>query len=98
MTFRAAAAALALAVLAGMARQAPPPRSVLFLTHAGLYKHPSLEPAEAAVTEWGKSAGFAVTALTVARFTVARLAIAGLAVARFRIAGFAVSALGFSAF
>jgi type 1 glutamine amidotransferase len=36
---------------------------VLFLTHPGLYKHASLEPAEAAVTEWGKTSGFAVTTL-----------------------------------
>ena len=42
--------------------QAPAPRkTLLFLTHAGLYKHTSLEPAEAAVTEWGKTAGFDVT-------------------------------------
>jgi hypothetical protein len=58
---RVAAAALALALLAGMAKQGAPPRSLLFLTHAGLYKHPSLEPAEAAVTAWGKASGFAVT-------------------------------------
>lgn len=36
-------------------------KKVLFLTHAGLYKHSSLEPAETAVTEWGKAAGFDVT-------------------------------------
>ena len=34
---------------------------LLFLTHAGLYKHTSLEPAERAVTEWGREAGFEVT-------------------------------------
>lgn len=38
-------------------------RKVLFLTHAGLYKHPSLAPAEEAVTEWGKTGGFDVTTL-----------------------------------
>lgn len=44
--------------------QAPTARKkLLFLTHAGLYKHSSLEPAEAAVTEWGKTAGFDVTTL-----------------------------------
>ncbi|MEO8682160.1 MAG: ThuA domain-containing protein [Vicinamibacterales bacterium] len=44
--------------------QAPPStRKLLFLTHAGLYKHASLEPAEAAVTGWGKTAGFEVTTL-----------------------------------
>jgi type 1 glutamine amidotransferase len=56
-----AAATLGLALLPGMARQASPPKALLFLTHAGLYKHPSLEPAEAAVTEWGRTSGFAVT-------------------------------------
>ena len=29
--------------------QAPPTKKLLFLTHPGLYKHASLEPAEAAV-------------------------------------------------
>lgn len=33
------------------------------LTHAGLYKHSSLGPAEAAVTSWGRDAGFEVTTL-----------------------------------
>jgi uncharacterized protein len=36
-------------------------RRLLFLTHAALYKHPSLAPAEAAVTEYGKTGGFDVT-------------------------------------
>ena len=31
--------------------QAPGRKRLLFLTHAALYKHPSLAPAEAAVTE-----------------------------------------------
>lgn len=39
-----------------------PPR-LLFLTHAGLYKHTSLGPAEQAVVELGKTGGFEVTAL-----------------------------------
>lgn len=44
--------------------QAPTARKkLLFLTHAGLYKHPSLAPAEEAVTEWGKTSGFDVTTL-----------------------------------
>lgn len=34
---------------------------LLFLTHAGLYRHASLQPAEEAVTEWGAEAGFRVT-------------------------------------
>ena len=34
---------------------------LLFLTHAGLYKHTSLGPAEKAVIELGKSGGFDVT-------------------------------------
>jgi type 1 glutamine amidotransferase len=46
--------------------QAPAPpagagKKLLFLTHAGFYKHPSLGPAEKAVTELGKAGGFAVT-------------------------------------
>jgi type 1 glutamine amidotransferase len=36
-------------------------KKLLFLTHAGLYKHPSLAPAEKAVTELGASGGFDVT-------------------------------------
>jgi type 1 glutamine amidotransferase len=39
------------------------PKRLLFLTHAGLYKHTSLGPAEKAVTELGKAGGFDVTAL-----------------------------------
>jgi len=38
-----------------------PARKLLFLTHAGYYKHTSLGPAEQAVTEMGKAGGFAVT-------------------------------------
>jgi uncharacterized protein len=38
-------------------------KKLLFLTHAALYKHPSLEPAEAAVTAWGRAGGFDVTTL-----------------------------------
>jgi type 1 glutamine amidotransferase len=43
--------------------QEGPGRKLLFLTHAGFYKHPSLGPAEKAVAEWGKAAGFDVTTL-----------------------------------
>jgi type 1 glutamine amidotransferase len=43
------------------ATQAPPRKRLLFLTHAGLYKHTSLGPAEQAVTELGKTGGFDVT-------------------------------------
>jgi type 1 glutamine amidotransferase len=39
------------------------PKRLLFLTHAGLYKHTSLGPAEKAVSELGKTGGFEVTAL-----------------------------------
>jgi len=39
------------------------PSKLLFLTHAGLYKHTSLGPAESAVTSWGPRAGFEVTTL-----------------------------------
>ena len=38
-------------------------KKLLFLTHAGLYKHASLGPAEAAVTELGEQGGFEVTTL-----------------------------------
>lgn len=45
----------------GVATQAPAPRKLLFLTHAALYKHTSLGPAERAVTELGTTGGFTVT-------------------------------------
>jgi len=45
------------------AQDAQPRKRLLFLTHAGVYKHSSLGPAEQAVTEWGKAAGFDVTTL-----------------------------------
>lgn len=52
----------AIAVLSTVvAAQSPAPKKLLFLTHAGLYKHTSLGPAERAVTEWGKQGGFDVT-------------------------------------
>ena len=36
-------------------------KRLLFLTHAGLYKHSSLEPAERAIAELGEQGGFEVT-------------------------------------
>jgi type 1 glutamine amidotransferase len=51
------------ALLAPFALEAQSPRRLLFLTHAGLYKHTSLGPAERAVIELGQSNGFAVTAV-----------------------------------
>ena len=57
--------ALALAIVAGCvahgALTAQAPKKLLFLTHAGLYKHTSLGPAEKAVIELGKANGFDVT-------------------------------------
>jgi type 1 glutamine amidotransferase len=58
----ALAAYLVAALSAGAAAQQTPKR-LLLLTHAGLYKHSSLGPAEAAVTAWGRTAGFEVTSL-----------------------------------
>jgi hypothetical protein len=43
--------------------QAPALKKLLFLTHAALYKHPSLAPAEKAVAELGARHGFEVTTL-----------------------------------
>jgi type 1 glutamine amidotransferase len=60
-------AALWLALQSGVQTQTPAPaapgKKLLFLTHAALYKHTSLAPAERAVAEWGKTGGFTVTAL-----------------------------------
>ena len=50
-------------VAGGVRGQTPPRKRLLFLTHAALYKHASLGPAEAAVTEYGKAGGFDVTTL-----------------------------------
>jgi hypothetical protein len=52
-----------LAVPATVSTQTPARKKLLFLTHAGLYKHTSLAPAEKAVTELGVKGGFDVTAL-----------------------------------
>jgi uncharacterized protein len=43
--------------------QAQTPKKLLFLTHAALYKHSSLGPAENAVADWGRTSGFDVTTL-----------------------------------
>ena len=51
------------ALLGGRAASQQQPSKLLFLTHAGLYKHTSLGPAERAVASWGPEAGFEVTAL-----------------------------------
>src|SRR5215510_102771 len=53
----------ALAWPAAVNTQAPARKKLLFLTHAGLYKHTSLGPAEKSVTEWGKNGGFDVTTM-----------------------------------
>ena len=55
--------ALVLATLAAAPLSAQQPKKLLFLTHAGLYKHTSLANAEAAVTAWGPENGFEVTTL-----------------------------------
>jgi hypothetical protein len=55
------AAALTIALAGPAATQAPAKKRLLFLTHAGLYKHTSLGPAERAVIELGATGGFEVT-------------------------------------
>jgi hypothetical protein len=53
-----------LSVASGPTEQAPATRKkLLFLTHAALYKHASLAPAEKAVAELGPKGGFDVTTL-----------------------------------
>lgn len=64
MTLRFRAVVVGLVVLAGISSlgaQQPARKKLLFLTHAGLYKHTSLGPAEKAVIEMGKAGGFEVT-------------------------------------
>lgn len=46
---------------AGLSAAEQAPKKLLFLTHAALYKHTSLGPAEKAVIELGKAGGFEVT-------------------------------------
>lgn len=48
---------------AGPTTQRSPAKRLLFLTHAALYKHTSLGPAEKAVADWGTTGGFDVTTL-----------------------------------
>ena len=50
-----------LALVSALGAQQPTRKKLLFLTHAGLYKHTSLGPAEKAVIELGKAGGFDVT-------------------------------------
>ena len=55
---------LALAIVAfgfQLSASGQAPKKLLFLTHAALYKHTSLGPAEKAVIELGKAGGFEVT-------------------------------------
>ncbi len=55
--------AMSFAVSADAAEESSGTKKLLFLTHAGLYKHASLGPAESAVTELGADGGFEVTTL-----------------------------------
>ena len=59
----AVAAALVAVACAAVRGQTPARKKLLFLTHAALYKHSSLAPAEKAVTEMGRTGGFDVTTL-----------------------------------
>jgi type 1 glutamine amidotransferase len=63
MRLRFVPAVLIAAVMVGTlaTAQAPARKRLLFLTHAALYKHTSLGPAEKAVTELGQTGGFDVT-------------------------------------
>ena len=55
--------AISLLVASIAAEEPSDTKKLLFLTHAGLYKHASLGSAEAAVTELGENGGFEVTTL-----------------------------------
>jgi hypothetical protein len=61
MTRLALSLALCTFVIGVFAEQSPSRTKLLFLTHAALYKHTSLAPAEKAVTELGVAGGFDVT-------------------------------------
>lgn len=64
MTRLALSLALCTFVTGVFAQQSPPrPKTLLFLTHAALYKHSSLAPAEQAVTDLGSKNGFVVQTL-----------------------------------
>jgi len=56
---------LVLAALACLATalHAQTPKRLLMLTHAGLYKHTSLDDAEAAISAWSEGGGYTVTSL-----------------------------------
>jgi type 1 glutamine amidotransferase len=56
-------ASAAFLLLPASAQTQAPQKKLLFLTHAALYKHSSLGPAETAVADWGKTSGFDVTTL-----------------------------------
>ena len=58
---RILASVVILSLAAATGGQAPAKKKLLFLTHAALYKHTSLGPAEKAVIELGKAGGFDVT-------------------------------------
>jgi uncharacterized protein len=57
----AASLVIVACVAAGLTDQTRARPKLLFLTHAALYKHSSLAPAERAVTDWGGAGGFDVT-------------------------------------
>jgi len=61
--FAVISALIALCWPASVSTQTAARKKLLFLTHAGLYKHTNLGPAEKSVTEWGKTGGFDVTAV-----------------------------------
>lgn len=58
-----ALAMLALALTVNVSTQGTPRKKLLFLTHAGLYKHTSLEQAEKVLPDMGKDGGYDVTSL-----------------------------------
>ncbi len=63
VTFRATMMLCAFALVSGSAQTPAAKKKLLFLTHAALYKHSSLAPAEKAVTDLGAKGGFEVTTL-----------------------------------
>ena len=56
-------AILAMALSTTVGSQGAPRKKLLLLTHAGLYKHTSLEQAEKVLPEMGKNGGYDVTSL-----------------------------------
>jgi len=60
---RIASIALLAAGVAAAPASPQAPKKLLFLTHAALYKHTSLGPAETAVASWGEADGYEVTTL-----------------------------------